>query len=379
MRTSDTERRLRAAAIRDEWLGRAYACEPADRAAAEAAVSELYRLIGEGPPEFVWVPSPAAARPLLPAPVRLRGTEMPARPADWPVATRLAGLACDLRGRLDLRTGRKWSPFGWEPFSGRPTGEIMVEGVRDPLRQSVIEGLLTPLRTALMPDGPPPLDLAWRGQHDAAWVGYYDAWRRAGSIGYRPSDAAQLDLWAVLARSCGWWWPGEHRCVIAERTSSVRTEDLGGGRHRLHDATGPAVVYPDGWSVYSWHGTRVPAWVVEEPTAELISAEPNIEVRRCAIERLGWDTYIDQAGLRLVGAAPDPGNDGSELRLYDLPRTVLNRPARVLLVVNGSLERDGTRRRYGLGVPAHLDDPLAAAAWTYGLPVSRYAELARRT
>ncbi|MEV2265858.1 hypothetical protein [Nonomuraea africana] len=33
-----------------------------------------------------------------------------------------------------------------------------------------------------------------------------------------------------------------------------------------------------------------------------IAEEPNIEVRRCAIERLGWDVYIERAGLRLVAA-----------------------------------------------------------------------------
>ncbi|GAA2397595.1 hypothetical protein GCM10010404_64140 [Nonomuraea africana] len=31
-----------------------------------------------------------------------------------------------------------------------------------------------------------------------------------------------------------------------------------------------------------------------------IAEEPNIEVRRC--ERLGWDVYIERAGLRLVAA-----------------------------------------------------------------------------
>lgn len=127
------------------------------------------------------------------------------------------------------------------------------------------------------------------------------------------------------------------------------------------------------------HGTPVPEWVLSDPTAERIAAERNVEVRRTAIERIGWDSYIDQAGLRLLATAPDPGNPGCELRLYDTPRDARLPPSRLLLAVNGSVERDGQRHRYGLSVPDGIDDPVAAAGWTYGLPGEVYAQLARRT
>jgi hypothetical protein len=162
----------------------------------------------------------------------------------------------------------------------------------------------------------------------------------------------------------------------------VHTEPAPGrssGQRRLHHPSGPAVCYADGWCVHAWHGTRVPTWVVTEPTVERIAAERNIEVRRCAIERMGWSTYIDRAGLRLIDTAPDPGNPGRQLGLYELPRTPWQPPERVLLAVNGSVERDGVRRRYGLAVPRDIDDPVAAAAWSYGLSGAQYAQLVRRT
>jgi hypothetical protein len=114
--------------------------------------------------------------------------------------------------------------------------------------------------------------------------------------------------------------------------------------------------------------------VVTDPSADRIAREANVEVRRCAIEHIGWGAYIDQAGLRLVATAPDPGNPGCELRLYDM-----RAETRVLLAVNGSAERDGHRRRYGLTVPGFLTDPIAAAGWTYGLSAEQYSLLARRT
>lgn len=340
------ERWRQATDIRDEWLGWALSTLPADRKAAEAAITELYRLIGYDPPRFVWVDSPGAALSELPPARKLRESELPTRSADWPVANQLATLQADLRRHLDARIDKRL--------------------ISDRLRDIVRDAICTPLRLELGDDG---VNLAWRGQHDAYWVGHYDAWIRAWGI--RTRAQGQLDLWAALARSCGWWWPYDDVCVVSERTAEVHLEDGVG----LHADGGPAVRYRDGWAVHAWHGTRVPAWVMTGPTADLITRERNVEVRRCAIERIGWETYLDQASLRLVGEAPDPGNQGSRLMLYDLP----GRKSRLLVAVNGSLERDGRRRKYGLSVPAYLDDPIDAAAWTYGLSGAHYAQLARRT
>jgi hypothetical protein len=48
-------------------------------------------------------------------------------------------------------------------------------------------------------------------------------------------------------------------------------------------------------------------------------------------------------------------------------------------MVNGSVERDGTRRRYAEYVPAEIDTAQAAAAWRVGLSTDDYATCARRT
>jgi hypothetical protein len=104
-----------------------------------------------------------------------------------------------------------------------------------------------------------------------------------------------------------------------------------------------------------------------------------VEVRRCAIENLGWSAFIAQAGLTELATAPDPGNPGCELRLYELPYRRWGGPSCLLMAVNGSAERDGTRRRYGLRVPPWFTDPVDAAGWSYGLTGAQYATLQRRT
>jgi Domain of unknown function (DUF6745) len=380
-----------ASRLRDEWLGHGLSAERADRPTAEDAVTGLYRLLGVAPPSFEWIDSPGAAPPgiaLTTAPFRLTSAAL--GPADeLPLAARLATLQSTLRASLDGSVGR---PAAGSPRASatvdelraghRTLGDLLEVGIMDPLRETLRDAVAVPLRETLVGTSGTSLWFTWYGQHDGHWVGYYDVHRALGRTRYDPDDDRQLDLWATLARSAGWWWPAEGLCVLSDRPTEVHTEPVPGasyGQRRLHNQAGPAVRYADGWGMYAWHGIRVPAWVVTGPTVARIAAERNIEVRRCAIEHLGWDTYIERAGLRLINAAPDPGNPGADLVLYELPPTSWQRPERVLLAVNGSVERDGARRRYGLMVPTDIDDPVAAAAWSYGLSGAQYAQLARRT
>lgn len=400
-------------ALRAEWAAHGLATGPADRAAAEAAVTELYRLAGAPEPEFHWVPSPVAAASLISAtasgpdaqrafhPSRLRARTAPGLGSDWPVASRLASMVSDLRDRMDGRIQRQGPVFGWdfrsdfdrlhrartlEPEEALGSGvtprALLQVALREPLTASLADAVRIPMRTGLLPPAAGSPGLTWYGQHDADWIGYYDAHLRTGVTSFRHHDTYQLGHWAALARSTGWWWPADGRCVMAERPAEIRTEPLPGGtlgEVRLHHPDRPALRYADGTALHVLHGTSVPEWVITDPTVERIHRETNVEVRRCAIERIGWDAYVEQSGLQLVGTADDPGNPGSELRLYHLPRQLWGRPARVLLVVNGSVEPNGQRRRYGLRVPASVDDPVMAAGWSYGLSGAQYARLARRT
>ncbi|MEV0589834.1 DUF6745 domain-containing protein [Nonomuraea cavernae] len=351
-----------AAEIREEWLGRALSTLPADRPAAEAAISELYLLIGLAPPRFHWVSSPVMALATMPPGVRPRPAETIERVSEWPVPAKLAFLMRKLCHELDVQV--KWVQ--------QPLDQLIREQVRHSLSRSIDSSLTMPLRAA---HNAPHQRGTWYGVQCASWIAHYDALRRAAGVVFTPEQTRRLDLWAAVTGICGWWWPREDVCVISERPVALRTEVWGDdGEVRPYCADGPAVRYSDGWDVHVWHGTRVPAWVITDPSVERIAREANVEVRRCAIERIGWEAYIDGAGLRLVATAPDPGNPGSELWLFDM-----RAETRVLLTVNGSVERDGHRRKYGLTVPGFLDDPVEAAGWTYGLSAAQYSLLLRRT
>ena len=178
-----------------------------------------------------------------------------------------------------------------------------------------------------------------------------------------------------VAKSAGWWWPFENAVIIAERPTTLHRD----GQTRLHHDNGPAITYPDGFNIWAWHGTRVPQDLIETGwNTQQIFTERNAEIRRCAIERLGWDQFIQDSGLTKVASCPDPGNAPYHLALYDLPDELgdlYDAEARILLCVNGTPEADGERHRFGLPVPAHHTDPVEAAAELYGWPAEAYRRL----
>ena len=89
-------------------------------------------------------------------------------------------------------------------------------------------------------------------------------------------------------------------------------------------------------------------------------------------------SFSADSQLTPVATAPDPGNAPHNLALYDLPPALdglYAQRARLLVCTNGTVERDGTRRRFGLVVPAHHADPVAAAADLYGLTAAQYQQM----
>jgi hypothetical protein len=126
--------------------------------------------------------------------------------------------------------------------------DVLRHGVGEALRTSLAGGFSLPVRAVLAAHGPVPV--GWYGQQDASWVAFYDVARRLGLARFPADDAEQLDDWAALARSCGWWWPGEQVCVVVERPTVIDTEPIPGGRYeqrRLHQDNASPVADRDVW------------------------------------------------------------------------------------------------------------------------------------
>ena len=177
---------------------------------------------------------------------------------------------------------------------------------------------------------------------------------------------AMIRRWTPLADAfaaglfCFWIGPKEVVCI--PRPSLWVTGD------RLNREDGPAVAWPSGERYFYWRGIEVPSWLIEEPdkiSAERISAEMNIERRRCIVERVSRERYLRASGAKIVA-------EDQYGKLWQLPQ----RPGQAirlrLQVRNGTPEPDGAYKDYFLSVPPAMRSPREAVAWTYGLPPEQY-------
>lgn len=138
-------------------------------------------------------------------------------------------------------------------------------------------------------------------------------------------------------------------------------------RKRLHCSDGPALILPDGFSIYAINGVHVPRYVVTNPetiTVDKIEAEPNIEIRRVMIERYGLDRYI----IDIKASIESSDTYGALYR-----KTVDDdEPIVVVKVRNATAEPDGSFKYYFLRVPPLIKTAREAVAWTFGINAQDY-------
>jgi hypothetical protein len=325
--------------VRDDWMQIGLSTDRCDRAAAGAAVSAAYRSAGLPEPLVVWMGSPlggvfatSVIKDLLAAKKEQLGGQ----------------LGGQLRGQLRGQLGDQL----WGQLRGQLRGQLGGQ-LRGQLRDQLGK----------------EISLWW----DCYWLAYYTCALPLAGLDNSPL----LDALSEACRLNGWWWPMRGVAVLTDRPTVLRRDDEG----RLHSADGPALAYMDGYLMYAWHGIRVPGWVIQNPNVEQALAERNTEVRRAAFEAIGWDKVIDHLGAKPIDVCPDPSNFPHELQLYKLPDTAnpYGQPVNLLLMTNGSPDRDGSLRRYGETVPPSIKSALDAAAWQFGLKPDVYQQLARRT
>ena len=162
----------------------------------------------------------------------------------------------------------------------------------------------------------------------------------------------------TLRDTAGWVMPYTHICFVSERPQHLELDE----NERLHCETGPAMVYPDGFSVHAWHGTVFPEdWIKTKPTASEALYWRNIEQRRVACEMLGWETILGE--LDCVSLDKDKDPEIGELVSVQIPGIGEDKFLRV---------RCGTGRNFALPVPPEMTTARQANAWTWGLSADQY-------
>lgn len=318
------------AAIKEKWTKIAGSTDPANRPEAEEGIRQAYRDAGYNPPQYiVWVDSPLSATMALGI--------VPAA-----IDAALEAVAQAVQVVID-----------------KPSGEMINEKFSVPEVPADMRAVEDWWRAAIY------------GQHSAGYFSFLDGLKELGV-----DDVGKIEGPLKVAMNAGWWWPTEDVVIVCERPSEIYRDP----QSRLHREDGPAIVYRDGWGIYLWHGTQVPKELIEGTwTVDDILKQENLEVRRCGFEKFGWDRVVAEAKWNRVDVSPDPANPGHFLELYDMPSNLYGEPVRVLLCDNATVERDGTRRRFGITVDARCGDAVEAAAWTFQLSREQYLELQRAT
>ena len=251
-----------------------------------------------------------------------------------------------------------------ESVVSHPVCSRVYDEVVTPLRQQTWAPIAERLRQMMTVDNAPlQVRQTWElcyGQHDCAWLAYYDFFGKLGVQGIE--DLAGMQ---EVAKTAGWWWPFESLCIMTERPIEMHRDNRG----RLDNQEGMAIRYPDGWGFYSSHGTWIPAEVItEDITIDAIESEPNVEVRRVMIERFGLANYLKW---------------GNAIKLHQDKCGTLYRlnlrgdePIVVVQVINSTPEPDGTYNEYFLRVPPSMTRARQAVAWTFGLAEEQYYPVA---
>jgi hypothetical protein len=210
----------------------------------------------------------------------------------------------------------------------------------------------------------------------ASWFSYVTFFRDVCDWENESLENFALD--EEIALSAGFVWWSDDVVAISDRPNRV-TRDAGG---RLHNENGKALEYRDGWGVYAWHGYRISGnntWIIEEKakiTPEKIEKETNAELRRIMLEIYGYENYLAKRKAKEISTDE---LHGQKRRLLEF--TLASEPIRVIEVINGTREPDGTRRKFILGCVRrdgrYPETPSEAIAWSYGINPKVYSETVR--
>ena len=201
------------------------------------------------------------------------------------------------------------------------------------------------------------------------WNGYQGGAMWAGECCYLVAARDVLGLhlpdfapWEESARHGAFRVMHEEFCIVSDFPEFIRVDDL----RRPHCETGPSHRWRDGWSLYHWHGTRVPAaWIEDKanvsPKEVLGMVDAN--VRAAGIQIFGWDRLMSEMDAKVVDRHPE-GMLGGELLAVD-KRKIDPNASGTMKLLRAECPRNGT---ICFRVPDEISTAHEAQAWSRGLP-----------
>ena len=390
------EQEARFAEFRDKWIRIGLCTDPADRKMAEEGIIEAYRIAGFQPPKIAWCSSPMAmgltrAVVLESMKDKLAGKKIKNSVWDSVGDSVRASVGDSVEDSVEdsvwasvrASVGDSVGDSVWASVRDSVRASVwdsveasVEDSVRASVRASVEDSVWASVRTSVRASVG---DSVWAsvrdsgyGQHDANWLAFYEYFKEV--CGLAEETKKLSGLWKI-AKSAGWWLPHEKICWVSERTCVVNQDE----NKRIHSSTGPAIAYPDGWSIYAWRGVRVPEqWIMRPESVNPVDviAAKNVEQRAAGAEILGWPRMLKALNAKVID---DSGNEDIG-QLIELSLPGLPEPGRFL---KARCPRNGVIVE---GVPRVSDidgkeirTALHAQAWRIGDSIDDYIHPPRRT
>ncbi len=243
----------------EKWRAIALSRQPINRAQATEAVNAAYALIGVKEPDIIFCDSPNSINQQI----DFLNTQL-----GNPLAGKLEGC---LYREQDHQVTAQMSPDLDDRLY-----ELVHLQLFSQLNAQLGWQLYSPLKkySCICPE-------FWAGY--GSWL---DFCIHVLNCAYEPN---KWDVFQRLVQTSGCLLPYQNICLVCDRPRILCFDN----QQRLHGEGTPAIQFPDGFSVYAYHGVRLPEkygkLYPQEWQAEWLLAEENAELRRVLIQGIGWD------------------------------------------------------------------------------------------
>ena len=210
----------------------------------------------------------------------------------------------------------------------------------------------------------------WYNNHQGGnmWS-YYDCYLTAfrDVLGLDIPIYEKYKFWEVATKEGGFRVMHEKFCIVSNFPDLLKIDD----NNRPHSENGPSYRWRDGWSLYYWHGVKIPSeWLENKSsiTPQMALTWENMEQGRAACEILGWANILQELNATIIDEDGDP--EIGQLLEVDIPEIGREKFLKVLC---------GTGRTFALPVPPEMKTALQAQAWTFGMDENIFARPEIRT
>jgi hypothetical protein len=248
-----------------------------DYAGAEKAIDTLYQVIRRPPPRKIWLQSPLAGALTVAILGRLPHlvSSVVGKSLNWNAVDSAVRSAVDSAVDSAVRSA-------------------VDSAVDSAVRSAVDSAVDSAVRSAV---GVYDWAYPWWGSLNPGWASFF----------MFMADVLKIEIplgghaYAELVKTCGFYWCFEHAVFLTEKPTAIHRNAAG----RLHkDGGGLAIEYGDGWGLYMLNGVRVPRELVETAGPDLdpvsIAKEPNVEVRREIVKKIGLPSIVRRLGGKVV-------------------------------------------------------------------------------